>query len=618
MKKFRTWVNGRKLNIKFTFVILMITAIPIGILAGFLFHNMEQDTVKEHKNYMEYKMEQAREAISTGLDSINMSTQFFLSDDELVEVLNKAATGEKLTTKELIEFQSGDITNLERLVYNNPLLYAVRVYSVTDDVQEVMPVFYGASRMQNLSWATEEPIDGWHFGYFDTAFYAVSSAKDRQVMSHVTEISDYQSGVIGYVESAVYMDTMFSCMYENIDTEYSCYVDEDENLYFGDQHSDEHEQSIRQILKENDGSEETIYYQNSRGSNLIVTILPIEEFGGCLIQVEDITQAVQHVYHQRNMFVTAMLFVLAFLAVIINFIVRRMLRQLYIIMNEMHRVQKGELDTRIEVQTEDEMGELGTQLNKMLDRIQELNQENMDREILVKNSEIRALQNQINAHFIYNVLESIKMMAEIDEEYEISDAITALGKLLRYSMRWVSGNVSLREELEYIKSYLVLINLRYDFTVYLSLNLQESLMNQELPKMSLQPIVENAVLHGIEPLAEDATIYIKGWYEGDDCVIEITDAGGGMTDEAFEKLQKRMEGAVEPKGGGSKSNGIGLKNVHDRIQMAFGKNYGLSFATQLGCYTKVAVRIPKKQAKLNSASDMEAIKKAAKAMEESK
>lgn len=87
-------------------------------------------------------------------------------------------------------------------------------------------------------------------------------------------------------------------------------------------------------------------------------------------------------------------------------------------------MQEGNLDERIEHCSNDEAGELGVQLNKMLDRIQKLMTDNINREVLVKNSEIRALQNQINAHFIYNVLESIKMMAEIDEEYEISDAIT--------------------------------------------------------------------------------------------------------------------------------------------------------------------------------------------------
>ena len=210
--------------------------------------------------------------------------------------------------------------------------------------------------------------------------------------------------------------------------------------------------------------------------------------------------------------------------------------------------------------------------------------------MLAKNSEIRALQNQINAHFIYNVLESIKMMAEIDEEYAISDAVTSLGKLLRYSMKWVSGNVLVEQELEYIKNYMALINLRFDYEIYLSLNIPEIVLKQEIPKMSLQPIIENAIYHGIEQMAEDTNIYIKGMIEGQDCIIEITDSGRGMSEETVEKLRLKIAGEIDSSGGSG--NGIGLKNVQDRIHIAFGEEYGIEIASKLGCYTKIRVRIP--------------------------
>ncbi len=236
------------------------------------------------------------------------------------------------------------------------------------------------------------------------------------------------------------------------------------------------------------------------------------------------------------------------------------------------------------------MGELGDQINKMLYNIKQLTTDNLNHELLVKNTEIRALQNQINAHFIYNVLESIKMMAEIKEDYDISDAITSLGKLLRYSMKWVPGNVTVEEELEYIRNYLSLINLRFDYEIYLSVNIPQVILKQRIPKMSLQPIVENAIYHGIEQMAEDTNIYMKGIEDKEDCIIEITDAGRGMSEEEVENLYKRISGEVEVSGGAG--NGIGLKNVQDRIKINFGEKYGIEIASKLGCYTKIMVRIP--------------------------
>lgn len=114
--------------------------------------------------------------------------------------------------------------------------------------------------------------------------------------------------------------------------------------------------------------------------------------------------------------------------------------------------------------------------------------------------------------------------------------------------------------------------------------------------MSLQPIVENAILHGIEPLSEDSTIYIKGWMENEDCIIEITDAGQGMTEAQLKALEAKIGGEVEPSGGDG--HGIGLKNVQDRIQMSFGKAYGLKIASKYGCYTKIAIRLPRTSRKV--------------------
>ena len=387
------------------------------------------------------------------------------------------------------------------------------------------------------------------------------------------------------------LDTMFPLLYERKDGAGGCLIDADGNIYFGTEESEYGENEIQEIYgvvkAESDTETHYIRYNHQK---LIVSTTQINEMNSTLLGIHDITREVQAVLDMRNVFVAAMILVLCLLAMIIDQIVKRMLRQFYSILRSIRLVQKGDLSVRIDAYANDEMGELGAQLNKMLDRIQELMDENMKRQMLVKNSEIRALQNQINAHFIYNVLESIKMMAEIDEKYEISDAITALGKLLRYSMRWVSGNVKLEEELEYIKSYMVLINLRYDYEIILALNLPEELLSQEIPKMSLQPIVENAILHGIEPLSEDSTIYIKGWIENDDCIIEISDTGQGMTDAQVRALEDKINGAVEESGGNG--HGIGLKNVQDRIHMSFGGNYGIRIASKYGCYTKIAIRLP--------------------------
>ena len=592
MDSLRKKISNLKLNIKFTILIVCIVMIPVGVLACVLLHNLVQTTKKESLSYMEYTLDRDEKQLATCVDSVNMVMQFFLSDTGILEMLNASVTGKTLTTNEILNYYDTDIAALERLVSNNPLLYGVHVYSSRDNVQEMMPILYNHSRMEQMEWYTEDPmkLEGWHFNYYDTLFSSVVMQKDEPLAAYVTAIHDYHNGVIGYIEVVMKMETIFPELYEDRAYEWSCLVsDQDERIYSSNDGEEKSELFTVMLGKIKDTSEANCFYMRYGNRIWTIAYLPVKEFGGGMVCLRDIAAGSD--MNLTHLGVAVILIVVTILlACLVNGIVKHLLRHLYEILKTIHEVQKGRLEERIEVVSDDEMGELATELNHMLDRIQVLMQENFDRELLAKNSQIRALQNQINAHFIYNVLESIKMMAEIDEEYTISDAVTSLGKLLRYSMRWVNGNVLVSEELEYIRNYIVLINLRFDNEITLSVKLPDELLEQEIPKMSLQPIVENSVLHGLEEMTEDSTIYIKGMIAGEDCIIEVSDAGVGMSEEQVKHLEEKIAGKLEADGG--RGHGIGLKNVQDRIHIAFGEKYGLKIYSKEGCYTKVEVRLP--------------------------
>ena len=591
MKKITEYFRSAKLNIKFTIIIVLFTVVPLCISIGALFHIMIQNVIDENISYMQYTMERNRDNMATRTDSLNMSTQFFLSDDSLKQVLNASVSGEELSTEDWLKFKNMEVSSLERLVDNNPLLYSVRVYAVNDQVQEMMPILYSRKRMEKQSWAEKEDYTGWNYNYTDNIFSSYTMDQNRKIMSLITQVEDRNNGTIGVIEAAMTMENMFPSLYESIEDEWSCFYTDSGEKYFGENRKPQSEKLIEVIKPGHleDGEIMTGYKESGR-KKLVVSGMYIREMSGTLICVKDITSDINRVRWSRLLFFIGMAVLTVFLALVINLIVQHLLGKFYDILKSIRNVQKGDLSVVIPECGNDEMGELGTQINKMLERIKQLMNDNLNREMLAKNSEIRALQNQINAHFIYNVLESIKMMAEIDEEYAISDAVTSLGKLLRYSMKWVSGNVLVEQELEYIKNYMALINLRFDYEIYLSLNIPELILKQEIPKMSLQPIVENAICHGIEQMAEDTNIYIKGLLEGDDCVIEITDAGKGMTEDEVKRLKQKIAGEIDSNGGSG--NGIGLKNVQDRIHIAFGEKYGIEIASMIGCYTKIRVRIP--------------------------
>ena len=347
MKRSR-FFSGYKLNIKFTVVIIITIAITMAVLAGVLFYEQELNVVNESKSYMEHKTERNKSQIDTCIDSINMSTQFFLADEEMLNVLNAASEGRTLNLDDIVSFKETDVKNLERLVSNNPLLYGVRIYAANDTVSEVMPVLYKSSRMSNLEWA-ENGKTGWVFGYTDTAFSALITSHRESLAGLITPITDYKNGVIGTIEAAVNMKTMFPSLYEGKDTEYGFFKTDDGMVYYDSDRNDD-AKDVMEILSEEcdcDSRDNFVEYIKHGSKKFVVSGVYSKKLGGTLISVFDITANIRRVYNTRNFFVGVMVLVLVLLAFIIDFIVKRMLRQFYVILESMEKVRQGNLSVRI-------------------------------------------------------------------------------------------------------------------------------------------------------------------------------------------------------------------------------------------------------------------------------
>lgn len=602
MKRIKTKFKELKLNVKFNIVIILFVLLPILAFSLFLFADMEKNAINRRMDAMAYRLDKSYDQIIKNIDAINMTSQLFLSDANLRNHLKAVKNGTEIKPLKLMNFYNNSIIILERMLNNNPYLYQVRVYADSPDMQEMMPILYRTERMRRLTWAAEETgsiediESGWKFDYYDTLFDEAVMSRNRKIMSLVMPVTDIKEGQLAILEVAMYMETMFPVIYEPEQGTFGFFVNENGTVYHNDSTIDQagrgpdfylSDPDIRTAWQE---GQEAVFYTSLQNHPVVAGIRPVDEMKGVLVCFDSLQAELGNVSRLRLMFIAIAVVIVVLLIYVIHLIVKSLLHQFYDILHLIREVQKGDLDVVITGCGPDEMGELGTQINTMLKRIKQLMEDNVNREILARNSEIRALQNQINAHFIYNVLESIKMMAEIDEKYAISDAITALGKLLRYSMRWDDDYVSVNEELDYITNYLQLINLRFDYEIGLTVNIPDDILSQRVPKMSLQPIIENAIYHGIEQLAEDTSIYIKGMTDGNDCVIEITDMGRGMSEEEVRQLYLKINGTIETSGGAG--NGIGLKNVQDRIKIGYGDEYGIKINSQIGKYTKIIIRIP--------------------------
>ncbi|QOV18328.1 histidine kinase [Blautia liquoris] len=588
----KLWFEKLKLNQKITSTIMLIVIIPILLFSVGFYSNYKNNTVREVRTKTTNQVSEDYNQLKKIVEFSNMSAQSFLNNQELKGFLRRLKDHEDISVDEYLRFYRNNIAMLERQVNSNPYLYQIRVYADNNSFPEMMPILYHGDRMKELSWSGNYHSREWQFDYPDMIEGDSSGIRSDHLMALVSNITDDYGEVLGVVEVAVEMDEVFPGLYSSDIKNWGCFQSDEGGIYTFDSKENPWQKYQKEILNAAPKRKKGIHAFQTEidGRKVILLSQPIKELQGTYIQLTSIETAMNDITLQRNLLITILFLIFFMLAMVVNLVIKGLLSKFYSTLSVVRKVQDGNMDVRVCDLGQDEMGELGVQINKMLDRIQTLMKENVDREVLIKNTEIKALQNQINTHFIYNVLESVKMMAEIDEEYEISDAVTALGGLLRYSMKWVSSDVTIMQELDYIKNYIQLMNLRYDFTIILSINVPDIIYEQQVPKMSLQPIVENAIIHGIEEIQEDSTVYIKAFLKGDDYEIEITDSGKGMTKDQVELLRKKISGEVQVHGGSG--NGIGLKNVQDRIHMRFGKEYGLKLASKEGLFTKVTLLLP--------------------------
>lgn len=293
--------------------------------------------------------------------------------------------------------------------------------------------------------------------------------------------------------------------------------------------------------------------------------------------------------------------VLLLIMLLVSHTTRRIFRRLDSVLSSMRKVRKGQLDAKIDTglddnETGDEIDEVAINYNKMLDEVKGLMTQVVDKQLIAKNAQLHSLHSQINSHFLYNALESIRMLAVVERQPAIADALVSLGSLLRYSMKWRSDIVTLSEELANIQSYIQFMNFMEGRNIVLSADLPDEVLRYTIPKMCMQPIVENAVHHAA-PLGGSLRIGITVRIENSQLLIEIFDDGVGVDPNMLTSLHDVLQGDSDTPIVTSK-NGLGLENVHKRLQLHYGKGCGLWIDSVQGKYTCITIRLPWKNVNL--------------------
>lgn len=235
----------------------------------------------------------------------------------------------------------------------------------------------------------------------------------------------------------------------------------------------------------------------------------------------------------------------------------------------------------------DEVGELIETYNYMTGRINELLEKQKETAEELRIAEFNSLQAQINPHFLYNTMDMIHWMALKGQTAEISNAVQRLAKFYKLTLSHKSNFMSIEEELEHVSTYVDLQNMRFKNAIDFVVDVPDELMHDSIPKLTLQPVVENAIIHGILAKADkEGTIVITGWREGGDILLLISDDGVGIPKD---KLPAILTGQRVGNSGGTN---IAIYNIHKRLKLLYGENYGLKYFSTQGHGTEVRIKLP--------------------------
>lgn len=294
----------------------------------------------------------------------------------------------------------------------------------------------------------------------------------------------------------------------------------------------------------------------------------------------------------RNITLTVIGFSVLLLSFIYYFYSKKTNQPIKNLKEAMERIQKGDLDTRVSVVSNDEIGFLAKGLNKMTQELQGHIQKVYIAEIRQREAEIEALKTQIEPHYLYNTLDVIRMTAITKDDMETAEMIDGLSGQLKYLIGGVRDMVTLQGELDSVRNYFKIIKIRYENRFTLEVDVPEELLDFEVPQLILQPVVENAVKYGLRPKDGEGVVAIQGAKEEECLIITVMDNGVGMSEERMDYVQQLLNSPETVKHAKSKRASIGLKNVYDRIKLIFGDQYHMEISSYEGIGTIVKYRLP--------------------------
>lgn len=342
--------------------------------------------------------------------------------------------------------------------------------------------------------------------------------------------------------------------------------------------------------------------QQYDGANVLVSTSSLNLSGWKVVAIVPFDEMASGFYAARNVTVVAFLLIAVMVALLVPLTSNIFIRPVLHLKRNMDKVFQGNYETRAEYHPgHNEFMKLNHSFNKMVERLDEqlntiadLRLEELQGRLRQREAYIQALQNQINPHLLYNALDVIKSIALIHNDELVVSMAGNLADVYRYTAKISDKEVTLKEELTVLEKYLEIMHIRFPKKFQSRIAVDPKFHSCLLIKLTLQPIVENAVKYAVEPRGGHAAVIVSAYSEGNDLIVEIADNGGGIAEEQQSEIDKRIRD-IDPGGplqDYMKSDSLGIANVHARLLLRYGEGYGLHISSFHDRGTVVSIRIP--------------------------
>ena len=586
----------QSIKYKLFLLILIVMSLPI-VIFGLISYKISSSVIEN--DFIKYR-NQVNSQIITNIDAEikNLSWQSSAINSNLDDILYILGTPSEDQNETYLLAKKRTYNYFRSILEGNIKLNAITLISLSGDI-----VLYVDKQVGNLNlntvekeqWFKETLLENGHPILLEPHLnkYVNYRLKNNTVISISRAVVNLENlvtcGVLVLDESLSNFSSLFSSNNVESGEIFAVFSKSGEKIYSSNSLNDS---AYKKLLLQSSLSPTPPVRFMAGKENMVVSFTESKEYGWKVISLfpeAKLKEKSGFIKSINNMLLVVLTIFSLFISIAFSGFVTHPLERLT---KSFIKMQSGNLDVRVEVKGSDELAQISATFNNMVSSIKTLIQEKYQNQILRKQAELEALQSQINPHFLYNTLNSIRAVIDKRDYVNSSLMVESLSDIFRYGLNHGEYLVKLTDEIEHVRRYLFIQKFRFSDRYDVHFDIDREILNCNILRLTLQPLVENALHHGLDPKAEKGELRIAAKASGDKVYLYISDTGVGIPGDHLYQINSLLDSDPEASNSLALKN-LGILNVNARIKFHFGKEYGLKLSGKPGLGTTVRITLPR-------------------------